>query len=164
MPPSSLQLSSGSAKSEDPERERARKFLAPAFSNMNLQKIAPLLIDNIKQVFNLLDTNDKKNQPIEMGQVVLDLIIGTLTKSSFEVEFNLSTHPHFTNTESIDATSFLHELEVLIKERMLQLVIPFRYQVNASLSLTLSRKLIQALDGCPGKSHRSCSTSSRHLP
>lgn len=93
---------------------------------MNLQKIAPLLVDNIKEVFKLLDLHERKNQTIEMGQVVLDLIIGTLTKSSFEVEFNLSMHPQYTNSESIDSTSFIHELEILVKERIMQLVIPFR--------------------------------------
>jgi hypothetical protein len=101
---------------------------------MNLQKIAPLLIDNIKQFFKLLDSHDQKNQTIEMGQVVLDLIIGTLTKSSFEVEFNLWTHPQYTNSESIDSTSFLHELEVLVKERIMQLVIPFRSAILTPVS------------------------------
>jgi hypothetical protein len=58
----------------------------------------------------LLGSHDQKNQTdrphptMEMGQAVLDLSIGTwnspLTKSSFEVAFNLSTHPqHSTGHE-----------------------------------------------------------------
>jgi hypothetical protein len=130
--------------------------LAPAFSNLNLQKSAPLLNGNIKEVFQLLDSYDQRDEPIEMGQVILDLIIGTLTKSSFEVEFNLSTNPHHSvthppaTTDIIDSTSFLHELEVLVKERMMQLVIPFRCRfpslVSCLILLPLSSQQVHLLD------------------
>jgi cytochrome P450 len=144
------------ATSDDQEREKARKFLAPAFSNLNLQKSAPLLQENIQQVFQVLDSYDQRDEPVEMGQVILDLIIGTLTKSSFEVDFNLSTHSHpstataaTASSEPIDSASFLHELEVLVKERMLQLVIPLRFLISfpsfSSHSQSLSLSLCLSL-------------------
>lgn len=67
-----------------------------------------------------------------MGQVILDLIIETLTKSSFDVDFDsksdINNHEisSSNNPNSINSKFFLHQMDSLVKERIYQMVIPFR--------------------------------------
>ena len=78
-----------------------------------------------------------------MGHIILNLIIETLTKSSFDVIFENDCENHHSSSSTspsssisqmnttnsnnfIDSKFFLNEMESLIKERIYQLVIPFR--------------------------------------
>jgi cytochrome P450 len=135
------------ARSADEDRQRARKFIAPAFSNINLQKIVPFLNDNLDKMFVSFDELSVKEEPIDMGEVILHLMMSTLTKSSFDIEFTHNSDTSATDTSLTNSNTFLHNLDVLIKERMKQLILPYRFELlslapsalSLSLSLSLSR-------------------------
>jgi hypothetical protein len=130
------------ARSEDADRVRARKFIAPAFSNINLQKIVPHLNENIDNIFQLFDELAVKNEPIEIGDVILHLMMSTLAKSSFDVDFShlkeVGAKTEGANPSLINTHSFLHDMDTLIKERMKQLVLPYRSPPHLCLSLSLT--------------------------
>jgi hypothetical protein len=93
----------------------------------------PHLNENLDNIFQIFDDLAVKNEPIEIGEVILHLMMSTLAKSSFDVDFshlreigvNTTTTPP-ANPSLINTNSFLHDMDSLIKERMKQLILPYR--------------------------------------
>jgi cytochrome P450 len=120
------------ARSEDEDRQRARKYIAPAFSNINLQKIVPFLNNNLDNMFTSFDQLAAKEESIDMGEVILHLMMSTLTKSSFDIEFNHDSATVKGSSPLTDSKTFLQNLDTLIKERMKQLILPYRFDLFPS--------------------------------
>lgn len=117
-----------SAASDNQEREHARKHIAPAFSSSNLQHTCSCLNSNISNTFRIFDQKHAAGQILDAKELVLSLFIGTLTKSSFGVEFAFHSDGNLadTDTDVINGEEFLKEMEIAVKERAMQAVIPFR--------------------------------------
>lgn len=131
-----------SSPSLAPGREAARKFIAPSFSSTSLQYTVACLNENMKKLYKTLDSHCEIGSQVDMKELCLAIVIDTLTKSSFDVEFmngsdysgNPSSEP-CTYAGSIDGKKFLDELEISLKERALQSFISLRY--NTSILLLL---------------------------
>jgi hypothetical protein len=101
-------------------------------------------------MFVSFDELSVKEEPIDMGEVILHLMMSTLTKSSFDIEFTHNSDTSATDTSLTNSNTFLHNLDVLIKERMKQLILPYRFELlslaPSALSLSLSFSLSLALN------------------
>jgi cytochrome P450 len=116
-------------------RSKARKFLAPAFSATNLQETTPYLYKNLDAAFSILRNCSLRGEIVDMKEVVLAILLQTLTGSAFNMEFQCAIlNPRACkdhsedqdNTYIVDGDKFTAQIETVLKERALQLVISFR--------------------------------------
>ena len=104
------------------EREKARKFIAPAFSTQNLALTIPFLFDSMDWAHDILSNHAVSGEKIELKGFLLTLLLKTLSKSSLGIEF--SEKPDAPGT--IDGKAYLFEEHIAIKERFSQAVKAWR--------------------------------------
>lgn len=137
------------ASSTDPHREKNRKFIAPAFSMTNLAHTTPCLNRNIDNAFQVVfQKYADKDEVVDLKPIVLALLMETLTESAFGMKFRCSVlgseserqavvHAGVINDNAtsetdtkqettIDGDEFLHELDIVLRERTVQAIVPLR--------------------------------------
>lgn len=122
------------AASADPNREKARKFIAPAFSTTNLSSTLPCLNRNLSAALAILNTASKSGTVVDLKPLVLALLMETLTESAFGINFRCSAlRPTSTadnaptdEDDFVDGDAFLKDLDFVIRERATQSLLSVR--------------------------------------
>lgn len=83
----------------------------------------PYINENITWAFGELDAHITSDELCDMKDLLLKLFLKTVSMSSFGVEFC----PFGEKKGAVDGKKYLEEEEIAIKERFLQVIMPWRY-------------------------------------
>jgi cytochrome P450 len=100
-----------SSLTSDPQRHKARKFLAPCFSFSNLKYTFKVILKSLITCQHKLTRYAKAGTTFELNDVMIRLTFDVITESSFGVNWN-------TQSDDVvsDGTVFLHESDVRLRE------------------------------------------------
>jgi len=90
--------------------EWARKAIAPAFSNLNVNSKIPILQEALSKVFHILDEYDSRAHQFDIHNFMTKFILDFTTISLFGISFDAL------GGEETLGNKFIHEIEILIKE------------------------------------------------
>jgi hypothetical protein len=110
-------------KTANPDRESARKAIAPAFSTSNLTRTWPDIKVVLGEQFAKFRQTAASGGIVDCKSMVLQFFLRTLSRGAYNVEF---TDDGTENEGNINGLEYLQEMGVVSRESAYQFIIPFR--------------------------------------
>jgi len=107
----------------NPERERARKAIAPSFSNTSLYQTWPYIQEGLLEEFCTMRELVSTDTLLDCRRNFLRFTLRILARSAFGVEFTMDGTEDETN---INGLEYLRSSDVAMGERVKEFTLPFR--------------------------------------